>query len=105
MPGPRPVSIAVHLWIVAYDIADDSRRTRVAELLEGRGQRVQFSVFECRLNDREMTRLRRKVAGIADERCDRVRWYPLCGPCSRKTLGIGSDLEADPSGGEGFVIL
>ncbi|MFW6359187.1 MAG: CRISPR-associated endonuclease Cas2, partial [Chroococcales cyanobacterium] len=35
------------LYLVTYDIPCDKRRKKVADLLEGYGQRVQYSVFEC----------------------------------------------------------
>jgi len=36
------------IYVFAYDVASDARRYRVAKLLEGRGVRVQESVFEVR---------------------------------------------------------
>ena len=36
--------------VVAYDIPDDRRRTRVAKVLEDYGDRVQYSVFEMNLD-------------------------------------------------------
>ena len=47
------------LYLIAYDISIDARRTKLAELLEGFGQRVQRSVFECDLNEREYQGLER----------------------------------------------
>ena len=40
-------------FLVSYDVADDRRRTRISKLLEGWGDRVQYSVFCCQLNPRE----------------------------------------------------
>ncbi len=37
------------LTLISYDIADDGDRARAHKLLEGLGQRVQYSVFECYL--------------------------------------------------------
>ena len=34
------------LWMVCYDIEDDGVRQRVATILKGFGERVQWSVFE-----------------------------------------------------------
>jgi len=43
--------LLLHLIFVAplsgYDIPSDKRRKKVSDLLEGYGQRVQYSVFEC----------------------------------------------------------
>ena len=35
------------LVLVVYDIADDRRRGKLSDFLEGYGRRVQESVFEC----------------------------------------------------------
>lgn len=43
--------------VVAYDIEDDRRRTRIARILEGYGERVQYSVFECEVEERHLQRL------------------------------------------------
>lgn len=37
--------------IVAYDIVDNKRRTRLAKGMKSYGYRVQKSVFECQLDD------------------------------------------------------
>jgi CRISPR-associated protein Cas2 len=36
--------------VVSYDISDDKRRRKVAQIMEGYGYRVQYSVFECDLD-------------------------------------------------------
>jgi CRISPR-associated protein Cas2 len=40
------------LILVSYDVPDDRRRTRLAHALKDFGERVQYSVFECRLDER-----------------------------------------------------
>ncbi len=45
-------------FLVSYDIADDKRRGKVFDLLEGRGDHAQFSVFFCQCNPRELAILR-----------------------------------------------
>ncbi len=89
MAGPRPVSVPIHTWMVTYDIADATRRRRVAEALAGYGERVQYSVFECRLNDTELALLRNKICAVADLQHDRIRWYPLCRPCHTRVVQQG----------------
>lgn len=34
-----------HRYLIAYDIPDDRRRTRIAKTLSSYGERMQFSVF------------------------------------------------------------
>jgi CRISPR-associated protein Cas2 len=67
------------LWIIAYDIADNRRRYRVAKTLLGYGERVQESVFECHLDNAQLRRMQAAIRPLLDEREDRLRYYPLCG--------------------------
>ncbi len=62
--------------IVAYDIEDNRRRAKIARFLEGFGERVQYSVFECDLEERH---LRRMVAGLQAmmQPGDAIRIYRL----------------------------
>ena len=53
------------LWVIAYDSPSDKRRRKLAKLLEGYGERLQRSVFECRLHPHQLKRLRTMLAGIA----------------------------------------
>ena len=45
-------------WLVCYDVHDPARLRRAAKLLEGTGERVQYSVFRCWLNPTQVQRLR-----------------------------------------------
>ena len=40
-------------YLIAYDIADPKRLRRVISLMEGVGERLQYSVFLCDLSARE----------------------------------------------------
>lgn len=64
-------------YVVAYDITDDKRRQKVADLLEGYGKRVQYSVFECVLNQVKYDELRSKLKKKVNLFEDSVRFYPL----------------------------
>jgi CRISPR-associated endonuclease Cas2 len=52
---------------VAYDVSDDKLRRKVAKYLEGHGQRLQYSVFCCRLNSREFESLGRDLSRLISE--------------------------------------
>lgn len=58
--------------LVAYDIADDKRRARVAKVLLGFGDRVQYSVFCCALSPREKIQLQDKLRPCLHHREDQV---------------------------------
>ncbi|MBM7846596.1 CRISPR-associated endonuclease Cas2 [Herpetosiphon giganteus] len=84
------------LYLISYDIAVDKRRTRIAKILEGFGQRVQYSVFECDLTAKQYSKLRGKLHKVlrpADG--DNLRTYRLCGVCAPHTeiVGNGPTLE------------
>ncbi len=83
------VSHQTTFYVIAYDIPDDKRRTKIHKLLLGFGTWTQFSLFECFLNGREMALLRSKLAEhlIATE--DSVRFYPLCAQCLTKVKTVG----------------
>jgi CRISPR-associated protein Cas2 len=64
--------------VVSYDIVDDRRRTRVASEMENFGERVQYSVFECHLEEAQVRELQRRVETLIAWEEDRVRYYTLC---------------------------
>ena len=66
------------LRLVCYDIVDNRRRTEIAHLLEGYGQRVQESLFEVYVDMPGMRRLLHKMEAIMDPLTDTVRIYSLC---------------------------
>ncbi len=77
------------LYIVAYDIPDDRRRTKVHKALCGFGDWTQYSLFECFLDGRELVKLRAKLQSLLEPSEDSVRIYPLCGTCKESVETIG----------------
>jgi CRISPR-associated protein Cas2 len=66
---------------ISYDITDNRRRQRLAKLLCDYGHRVQKSVFECQLDDRQFLQLQKKIEALIDWEEDSVRYYFLCRWC------------------------
>ena len=78
-------------YVVAYDIADDDRRESVALFLSGYGPRVQLSVFEVELADRDAaTAFRDRLRGLIDADDDQIRLYPLAADAWRQKLVYGN---------------
>jgi CRISPR-associated endonuclease Cas2 len=48
----------------------------VFNLLDGYGQRLQFSAFECVLSDRKFVELRSRLVKVVKMDVDSVRFYP-----------------------------
>lgn len=70
--------------LVTYDVntltkSGRARLRRVAKLCEGHGQRVQFSVFECTVNDAQMETFRARLLKAIEASEDSLRIYTLRG--------------------------
>lgn len=59
-------------FLVAYDISDDKRRSRVFDALMDVGDHVQYSIFLCDLNPMERVALRAHLAGLIDAAQDQI---------------------------------
>lgn len=86
----------MNFCLISYDICDDTRRTRIHDLLRNHGVRVQKSVFECILPDKKLQGLQDRLAKMLDPGVDSIRFYRVCRRCltSVEVLGVGT--EPDP---------
>ena len=73
-----------HFVLVVYDIPSDRRRTKLHNLLLDYGTPVQYSVFECWLDEKEERRMHREVERLIRPRKDAIRFYHLCAACVAK---------------------
>ncbi len=67
--------------VIVYDISNDRRRTKLHNALLDFGSPVQYSVFECLLNEKNEKRMRKVVSKIIRPKADQVRFYTLCAEC------------------------
>lgn len=82
--------------LVTYDVNTETKAGRrrlrhVATACKDYGQRVQFSVFECRVNDAQFESLRARLLGIIDEKEDSLRIYRLHPPREKTIESYGLD--------------
>jgi CRISPR-associated protein Cas2 len=61
-----------HLYVVTYDISDPKRWRRVFRVMNGYGDWVQLSVFQCRMGDRRRAELIHLLDGIIKHDEDHV---------------------------------
>jgi CRISPR-associated protein Cas2 len=85
------------LYVIAYDISNDRRRTKVHRTLCGFGQWTQYSLFECHLTDKELVALHGKLDKLLRPEEDSVRFYHICAACVAKTETVGSEKPAEKS--------
>jgi CRISPR-associated protein Cas2 len=84
------------LVVVVYDIPNDKRRLKLSNFLEGRGRRVQESVFECFLSLQEMRGLHEQVLKLVKVTEDNVRFYWISSESVGRVLTIGSAPPEEP---------
>jgi CRISPR-associated protein Cas2 len=72
------------MYVVAYDISVDRRRTRLFKTLKRYGTAVQESVFECHLTTAQFIKMQQDVESIIDPQVDQVRYYDLCPQCAAR---------------------
>ncbi len=85
--------------LVTYDVntltrAGRARLRKVAKICQGYGQRVQFSVFECSVNEAQKERLLARLDNVIVPGEDSLRVYTLKG---------GRDNAVETRGRDGYV--
>jgi CRISPR-associated protein Cas2 len=82
-------------YIVAYDIPDDRRRTKIYKVLTGFGTWTQYSLFECFLSKKDFIQLKAKLAKHIEGTKDSIRFYPLCANCLDRVETVGGQPPAE----------
>lgn len=86
--------------LLTYDVNTETskgcrRLQKVATVCKSYGQRVQFSVFECRVNQAQYEALRAKLTDIIDPQVDSIRFYKLPTPRQQHLECYGVDKYTD----------
>lgn len=81
--------------LITYDINTtttngQSRLRKVAKICINYGQRVQNSVFECKVNEAQLRELQYKLTNIIDQKVDSLRFYRLGENYDKKVKHIGA---------------
>ena len=91
-------------YVVCYDIADNARRKRVADILDAHGGRVQESVFEIAASRRLFQTCLAELERCLNPEEDRLAAYSLCSSCDRNAIYIGASAD-EPRTGEETIFL
>ena len=80
--------------IVSYDIPDDKKRNKIADILLDFGTRIQYSVFECIMDNNLLEKMTTRLNKLISDD-DSVRIYTLCAKCEGivRVLGKGKRTE------------
>lgn len=89
--------------LVCYDVDTGDkggarRLRRIAEACHDHGVRVQYSVFECKLQPADWLALRHKLLGLFESESDSLRFYFLSEDDALKTEHHGVRKPLDVSG-------
>ncbi len=71
-------------YVIAYDITNNKRRNQISKVLEKIGFRINHSVFECMLTEKQLTELTEYISNTINKKEDTVIFYPLCVNCFSK---------------------
>ena len=78
------------LILLGYDICDPKRLAKVAKTCEDFGARVQYSFFECHLDQNEFETLWLLLLDLIDEDNDRLVAYRLDAASAKRTVTAGT---------------
>lgn len=84
-----------HVYIVTYDISDPRRWRRTFKVMNGYGEWVQYSVFQCRLSQQRQAELVTLIDGIIDHKTDHVLFVDI-GPADHvvpRVISLGKGFE------------
>lgn len=89
-----------HLYVVTYDISDRKRWRRLFKVMNGYGEWLQLSVFQCRLSGKRLAELKRQCREIVKAEEDHVLFLDL-GPAESvepRVESLGKAFEAVSKG-------
>lgn len=75
-------------YLITYDIENNKRREKVSDELEAYGYRVNYSVFECELNQTKFKKLKTKLEELINKKTDSLRFYHICENCIPKSFEL-----------------
>jgi CRISPR-associated protein Cas2 len=84
-----------HLYVVTYDISDPKRWRRVFNVMNGYGEWLQLSVFQCRLNRQRHAELVALLDDMIHHAEDHVLFVDV-GPADHvvpRVVSLGKDFE------------
>lgn len=84
--------------IVAYDIANPKRLQRIAKIMKDYGLRVQKSIFEVDVNERQFAVMKWRVEAEMELTEDGVKYFPLCGRCCDTVVTYGQGIKIEEQG-------
>ncbi len=80
----KPLKAKKLFVVVAYDISNTRKRTKISKILEQYGVRINRSVFECMLSKDQFARIEKELKAKINPKTDVLVFYVLCINCYTK---------------------
>lgn len=94
------------VYLVSYDISSNKRRNKIAKCLENYGKRIQYSVFECNIDEKRFRKLYSEIAKLCVDMPDgSVRFYYICQKCKPKMRLIGVEKPGVFCDGDDVIVI
>lgn len=74
--------------LIAYDVAKDKARNKIAKQLANYGKRANLSVFECMLTEKQLQKLQASILKKIDTKTDTIIFYTICLNCYTKITKV-----------------
>ncbi|MBT9136641.1 MAG: CRISPR-associated endoribonuclease Cas2 3 [Firmicutes bacterium] len=99
----------MHIFLVTYDVATEDkagekRLKKVADICLDYGSRVQKSVFECTLKDKQYEQLLKRLLDCIDHEKDSLRIYRFTEAGRQNIQVFGAELYSNHERSEIIVI-
>lgn len=95
---------ALEQWyLLTYDIRDDKRYRKAVKVIKGYAERLQYSVFRCKLSLQQVEKIRLELERVLDQE-DSILIISLCNRCVARIAKTNSANNWLPEP-ESFLIL
>jgi CRISPR-associated protein Cas2 len=85
--------------MISYDVKDDKRRNKVHKLLKNYGEWMQYSVFECQLDDARFQEVQQRLEPlIKANQGDSLCCYVMCEDCHEHIEHLGGHRAQEDGG-------
>lgn len=75
--------------LLSYDITDNKRRRHVVKFLLNYGRRLQKSVFECHVTEKQAQEIIDGLGELIERREDKLRFWHICKDCLERVDVVG----------------
>ena len=94
------------MYLVSYDISSNRRRNKISKKLENYGKRIQYSVFECNIDEKRFKKLYMELVKECEGMSDgSVRIYYICQKCMPKVRLIGQEKPSNFRDNESVIVI